>query len=287
MVHNDTPAQAREVVRLTDEIHLDIAHQPSQEYRDTRRLRIHPWAGPVLNSCKILYDPQHFMDFVQASVRGQFDRPDHVYERARAQLDRSREIWFSLQDLPQAESAVFVKEYLAAVGGAANAVASLSGSPLAERRLLIDFPRRAEALRRPGLMAGLLGLLGAPNFKINYLSGWLEDWKNAFLTERAEQALVRFHPARLNYYRAAFTTIAESEQPLALLWPLLNTWTDLAELLPQESPSRGAWLAAFEKLGLYGKTQAERIRALDAYLDLVEETLEGWAQENGAWEPVG
>jgi hypothetical protein len=34
-------------------------------------------------------------------------------------------------------------------------------------------------------------------------------------------------------------------------------------------------------LGLHETTLQERLPALDAYLDLVEETLEDWAQANG------
>ncbi len=35
-------------------------------------------------------------------------------------------------------------------------------------------------------------------------------------------------------------------------------------------------------LGLVGKAFQERLTALDAFLDLIDETLEGWAKEAGA-----
>lgn len=286
LVHNDSPALQREIVRLTDDLHLDISHQDQRDYRDTRRLRIDPWIGPALNTCKIIHDPQHFLDFVQASVRGQFERSDHIYSRARPQMDRARERWFALADIPKGEDIHFVQEYLSAVGGAANAVASLSGPPLTERRLLLEFENRAQAIEFPGLYAGLLGLLGAPNLDQDKLSAWLPEWEQAFDAAQEEGAPVRLTNHRQSYYRNAFYALAESGHPASILWLLLTTWTDLAAVLPEESPRRESWQQALEHLGLVGKTRKQRIAALDAYLDLVEETLENWARKNGAWENI-
>ena len=38
-------------------------------------------------SAQILHDPQHFLDFTQASVRGQFSQAEHVMARAGSQAD--------------------------------------------------------------------------------------------------------------------------------------------------------------------------------------------------------
>ena len=51
----------------------------------------------------------------------------------------------------------------------------------------------------------------------------------------------------------------------------------LAALLPGDSPSCQVWQSAVEYLGIYGGDFDKRLAALDAYLDLVEETLETWA----------
>jgi hypothetical protein len=284
LVHSEKPPAERELVRLTDDIHLDIVHHDQRDYRDTRSLRVDPWLGPAVNNCKILFDPQHFMDFVRASVRGQFDRPDHIYQRAGALADKARETWFHLQGEKLEPGPAAVSEYLSAVGNAANAIASLSGQPLTERRLLLDFMARAEALERPGLYQGFLGLLGAPNLKLPLLGSWLSSWAKAFLDLPQAEAPERLHSLRLNYYLEAFREMVEGESPVAALWPLLATWTVLSEIHPADSPHRVDWRQAAEQLGLYGQSLTERIEALDAYLDLVEETLETWAQVNGAWE---
>jgi hypothetical protein len=283
-VHLQPPKLAREVIRLTDEIHLDLAHLDQMVFRDTRSLRVDPWLGSALNSCKILYDPQHFLDFVQASVRGQFDRPDHVFRRTRPLADRSREIWFHLQEDKDEPGLARTASYLESVGLAANTIACLSGPPLPVRRLMLEFPSRAEVLDRPGLFPGLLGLLGTPNLDPGLLSGWLESWKSAYQAVPEEKAPNRFNPARLHYYYDAFTEMAGSDRPFNLLWPLLSTWTSIAALNPTDSNSVSLWQRAVERLGLYGPAFKESLKALDAYLDLVEETLETWARENGAWE---
>lgn len=281
LIHEETFAVDREVIPLNAEIHLDIAHHYQRDYRDTRRLRVHPWLGPTLNACKALYDPQHFMDFTQASVRGQFARPDHVSERARVQAEMARQVWQDLALAGRAGGPALLSDYLRAVGFAANAVASLSGPPLVERRFLQQFPARAEAIGRPGLFQGLLGLLGAPHLEAQALSDWLPHWQAAYQALPVSEAPVHLHPFRLNYYLGAFKEMLQENQPVLALWPLLRTWTMLAALLPGDSPACHTWQSAVEYLGVYGVDFDQRLSALDAYLDLVDETLETWERENG------
>jgi len=281
-VHFDTPPAEREIVSLTDEVHLDIAHYAQKDFRQTRKLRLHPWLGPTIFACKVLYDPQHFMDFTQASVRGQFNRAEYVLGRARTQAEHARQIWMGFyRETPADPTPQECYLYLRAVGHAANAIASLSGSPVADRRLLLEFPSRAEAVGRPGLQPGLLGLLGAPQVDGATVRGWLKDWQSSLKKLPPENVPLRLHPARLSYYRRAFEALLGGVEPLVVLWPLLRTWTQAAGLLPPESPALQAWRQALEVLNLAGISFGERVEALDAYLDMVEDTLESWAQQAG------
>jgi len=281
-VHNDEPAFEREIVRITDEVHLDIAHHPRKIYRQARELRMHPWLGPVLYGCKILYDPQHFLDFTQASVRGQFYRPDQVLGRIRPQVESARQMWLSLTSAKDSPGIETVSLYFRAVGLVANAIAGLSGKPLTERRFLMGFPKRAEAVGHPGLYAGLLGLLGGPMVDAPAVRAWLPGWRLAVETLPGDKTPPRLSPPRIPYYLRAFEVILDSDQPLGVLWPLLHTWTKAVGLLPEDSRAHGAWKDAITRLGLLGKAFTEREAALDAYLDQVEELLEAWARENGA-----
>jgi hypothetical protein len=164
---------------------------------------------------------------------------------------------------------------------AGNAIAELSGPPIYERRFLLDFPARAEAAERPGMAAGMLGLLGAVSgLKAKVMSDWLEDWKAAF-TAGSETTGVdgRIHPARLNYYEKAIRGILESENPGAALWPMLYTWSLAAAALPDER--NASWREACETLGLAGERFLEHVEGLDQYLDGVEILLDEVAAANG------
>lgn len=281
-IHTDVVPLEREILRLNDEIHLDIAHHLHKEYRQPRRLRVHSWMGPTLNVCRGLHDPQHFLDFTQASVRGQFDRPDHVLERVNKQVEMARQIWLSYVRESISPGPQDISAYLRAVEHAANAIACLSGPPLTERRFLLRFPARCAAVDRAGLSAGLLGLLGAPRLEAGSLASWLPAWQEAFEALPAEKRPARLLPARLAYYRSGFEAILSGAQPQAVLWPLLRTWTLMINTLPADSPALEPWRQALLQLGLLGEGFDERIAALDAYLDLVDETVEIWGRENGA-----
>lgn len=280
-IHIDAVTEEREIVRLTDEIHLDIAHYAQKEFHQTRKLRTHPWLGPTIFGCKILYDPQHFMDFTQASVRGQFHRADYILERARQQAESARQIWMAFYcETPDMPGPRDIGTYLRAAGHAANAIASLNGSPLTERRMLLNFPERAEAVGRPGLYPGLLGILGAPNVESQKIENWLPAWKAAFKALPSEVAQPRLNPNRCAYYLWAYKEILAGDQPKAVLWPLMRTWSQTAaELLPG-ADEQLAWQEACMQLGLMGTGFAKRIEALDAYLDIVEETLDDWGRKH-------
>lgn len=281
LIQNDAFEEWREIVRITEDVHLDIAHHPHNLYRQPRELRLNPYLGPVIYSCKILYDPQHFLDFTQASVRSQFDRAENVYKRSRQQLDKARQIWlsFSLEHGEPGEQEIM--QYLMAVKHSANTIASLSNAPLAERRFLLDFPERAKAAGHAGLYAGLVGLLGGAGMEREKMQAWLPTWQAAYRDLPAD-APVKLHPHREAYYYRAFEVLLDSEHAEALLWPLLNTWSLINHHLPPDSPHKQGWQEACAQLNLSGAAFREKVAALDAYLDLVEEVVEGWAKEAGA-----
>jgi hypothetical protein len=287
-IHMDTIPTPREIVHLSDEVHLDIAHHYHRDYTNTRRLRLHPWLGPTLQDCRIQYDPQHFLDFTQASVRGQFDRPDYVLERSRKQLESARQIWSALHEAHTDPVPQDIVSYLRALENAANAIAGIYGPPLTERRFLLRMPQRCEAVGRPGLYPGLLGMLGAPNMEVEMVKAWIPLWQAAYQALSAavppDKVPPRLSPFRQVYYRKAFDSLLEGSQPQTVLWPLLRSWTLAVASLPTPGEHITDWRASLEKLHLAGKEFTERVAALDAYLDMVEETLEQWAIANGATE---
>lgn len=282
MIHVDQPESDREIIRLTDELHLDIAHHFHRDYRQPRKLRVDPWMGPTIFECKILHDPQHLMDFTQAAVRGQFDRLDNVAERARTMLESARQTWLNRQLEGGGSEPADVLNYLRSLEQAANAVAGITGHLLTERRFLQDFPERAAEVGRPGLFAGLLGLLGAHDFAQEKVRAWLPAWEQDYLAPPTASRPPGLHSDRLPYYRQAILAMLDSDPQLTALWPLLWSWTRLAELNQAESISIDSWRAALTELGLQGTELHSRVDALDAYLDNIEEAIEEWNRRSGA-----
>jgi len=280
-IHLEEPPIEREIVRISDDVTLDIAHHARARYRQTRELRRDPWLGPTLNGGKLLYDPQHFLDFSQASVRGQFYSPENVIWRARSLVEEARSGWVSLYNDVDMASPSGVLKYLSAVYQAANAVASLSGPQLPVRRFLIDFPARAEVVGQPGFYQGLLGLLGSPNVTAETLAAWLPSWKEAYESLVGLDTPASLHHDRLNYYYRALDAFISSDHCQDSLWILLKIWTQAVSLLPAGHKALAPWASAVTYLGLDGSSSSEKLEALDLYLDRVEETLESWAGKNG------
>jgi hypothetical protein len=278
-IHAEEPDFRREVLPLTPEVHLDIVHNPRSDYKKPKELRVHPWLGPELYDPLPLYVSQHFFEFVQAGVRDKYHEPVNVLARSRRQAETARQTWNQLK-LDQASGPNLLLGYLKSVYAAANAVALLTGNPLAERRFLLQFPERAEAVGQPGLAAGLLGLLGANRVDAGRLAGFLPEWEKAFLAAASSPNVQkRIAAPRLEYYKLAFESLLAGETPLAVVWPMIFTWTLSVSVLP---PIRMVpWRTACEALGLAGESFGERLDGLDYFLDTVEELLEETASSQG------
>jgi hypothetical protein len=282
MVRNrEMEADERQIVHVTDDICLDIVSTPREKYRQPRELRVHPWLGPVIYHCMILYDPQHFMDFVQASVRGQFDRSDNIALRSRRLLDQARQSWMGLHGGSGQPQAIW--QYLRAVEDASNALVVLNGLPLTERRFLLRFPEFTAALGRPGLSAALHGLIGASHIRLDLVSGWVEAWRKAFTELPPDKAQGYLDKNRLNYYCRFFDALTVPEAFYqAALWPLLNIWTATVLAMPANAPHTADWQLMVQQLNLLDGGFENRIEALDTYIDTAEEILEEWCRANGA-----
>jgi hypothetical protein len=278
-VHASTPKVRREILPLTPEISLDIIHNPRSEYEKPKELRVHPWLGPELYDSLPLFGTQHFFEFLQAGVRAGYKDPINVLARARQNAKRARQIWDGLQQNQDAGPA-FLLSYLKAVEHAANAIALLSGAPLAERRFLLQFQERAGAAGAPGLAAGLVGLLGGAHVDTATLREFMTGWEATFV-DAADRDLA--HPSikapRLAYYKLAFEEMLAGESPRSVLWPLVITWTRAAAVVPPTHQSK--WQEACETLGLAGVVFTERMEGLDLFLDSIEEVLNKMAARNG------
>lgn len=284
IVHDTDPFQTREIIRLSPDVHLDIAHHNQAIYRQPRHLRLDPWLGNSLyDNPLLLHDTQHWFEFTQASVRSQFWLPENVIGRVRPLAENARQKWINLSTEVNQGKNDQINTYLETIEMAANAIACLTGSPLAERRFLNQFSERAAALQRPALTAALVDLLGAPRTAVETLRGWLPDWEAGFREGGAQpMAPSALSATRLPYYLHGIEAVLESDTPLFALWPLLSTWNRAMLTLPAESANQAAWVAVCEALGLGAGQTEQRLSALDHFLDQVEECLDVWATANGA-----
>ena len=279
LVHAGQPKVRREILPVTPEIHLDIVHNPRSEYERPKDLRIHPWLGPELYDPLPLYVSQHFFEFIQAGVRAEYAEPVNVLARARQNAEHARQIWSGLQ-ISQETGPVRLLSYLKGVNHAANAIALLTGGPLAERRFMLQLPELAAAAGAPGLADDLLGLLGGDKGNAATLSEFLTDWEKAFVDAASRKKVHSSIAApRLAYYKLAFEAMLAGESPQSVLWPMVHTWTLSAAVLPSTHQSK--WQAACETLGLSGEGFNERLKGLDRFLDTIEELLEKRAASYG------
>jgi hypothetical protein len=282
LVRASEPKNRREFVKLTPDFHLDISHRSKAEFKRPRELRLDPWLGWEMYDPMLLYEREKFFEFIQAGLRAgfEFNAPAPALQRSRTLLSHGRSIWRDLLAVEDTLTPGDLAQYLKSLYHAVNAVAELSGPPLQERRLMLEFPPRAETAQRPGLNDGLTDLLGALNLDPSVINPWVPEWKEAFEAAMNNSRVdPRIHPARLNYYEKAIRAMLEGENPRAALWPLLQTWTLAADILPDEALS--TWQSACEQLGFTSAGFEARVNGLDQYLDEVEVLLDELATQYG------
>ncbi len=285
-VHHSAPPASREIVRLSNEISLDLLHRKKADYQPPRELRVRPRLGYEMYAPQLIQETEHFFEFTQASVRAGFDDPVNLMQRAYAFLRSARERWMVLQFGDQDTGPEEIGKYLQTVEDAADVVAVLTGPPLTERRFLPTLQSRAEALGRPGLSAGISGLVGGLDLDPALLREWLPAWEAAFTAAgQSHRYDPRLHAARLDYYRRGIESWLDGDTPQAALWPLLQTWTLALNALPPESGHLQNWQSVCMSLGLSGQAFGERLEGLDQYLDSLDEMLEGMTAQYGL-EPM-
>jgi hypothetical protein len=282
LIDADPPAATREVLRLTDQVALDITYRVRADYAHPKELRIHPWRGPEMCEPVFLHDPTHFFELAQSSARGQFHRPDHVAARAHTFIAWARDA-LHLGPLPGMEPSapVTLAALCQSLLYSANAVISLTGFPGAGRRLMMKLEAAAQRLERPDIYEAFAALFGGawPPAEAQVV---LADWAGAYRAgQTVDDDLV--HPARRTIYERGFQAQIEADRAVEGLWLLLYTWQALARQLPGDSPHADRWVAFLERLNMASPAEfSNKVAQARAYLDLAAETVEAWAERNGA-----
>ncbi len=286
LVHSAPSPVAREIVKLTADFHVDIHHRSRSDFRSPRELRADPFLGYEMYDPMLLSESEKFFEFVQASLRAgfEFHAPSLVLTRCRKLLAGARKGWVGLASVGGNAGPSQVLQFLKAVARAADAVAELSGGPLAERRFLLEFPGRAESAERPEFTEAVFNLIGASQVDAATLAAWLPAWAADFLAAAQDPKVDQsIHPARLNYYEKGIQELLAGQAPLTALWPLIHTWTLASQVLDHQPAA--PWQAAFRTLGLLGSGLEQRVSVLDALLDQVEVRLDEIAIASGVESP--
>lgn len=277
-VHAKEPSLSREIQKLSDEVTLDIAHLPQTVFQQPRHLRMDPWIGSYL--CEnpiILQENQHWFEFTQASVSAHFYAPETILARVKPLAEKARKSWLNLHSKDHDNRPSDIFDYLKAVEWAVNSVVCLYGSPLTERRFLMDFPTLAQKVNHPDLAHLVNSLVMNSPLQEGFWNTWLPIWKETLVQAgKNENCPAKLLPARQLYYTKA-CEILQDDNPAAALWIMARTWSLASCALPASKK----WSAFCEQIGLDSSGFKERLITLDNFLDLIDETIEKWSQSNG------
>lgn len=277
VLHNGELAREREIIKLSNEYHLDISYEDVRLYSQPRELRGDGWRGWVMWDPILLSQKGRFFEYTQSVVRSQFDEPTNILKRARYFTQLARETWSECFMNPEEASPYKV---LTAAFNAANGLASLSGPPIPERKLLAEFPERANLLERSNLIQTLFASV-SNSVSVDTIRQWVPAWENGFKAAAQSPGDLRLHSARLAYYKTALESQLSSELPRAALWPMLHTWSLAAENGNFNDVQTLAWATACSEMGLDPAARQERLQALDSFLDNLEEMMEQIESDNG------
>jgi len=281
-VHDHAPDEPREIIRLTPDVHLDLAHHDQNIYNQPRELRLNPWVGSyMVKDPIVLHGTQHWFEYVQATVFSKFYQPEFVIGRSQPLIEKARQTWLDFQLDPADPDPNRIWMYLQAIENAANALAILNGPPLTERRFLLQYPERVQELGYPGMSSGLADLLGKTLPSFSDFKEWQIQWQESLhLVGKSENCPISLNPIRFGYYTRAAEALANDRMDVAL-WIVLRTWTQALLCLPEEKEAHAHWQEKLTHIGMHGDSFQERLNSLDLYLDQVEEIIEKWAQQNG------
>ncbi len=279
LVHKYQISVDREIIPLTPQISLDITHKIKDEYEPHRGLRHNPWMGyPLTKNHILLYDTDHWLEFIQAGVSATFHRPDNVLARVKGQLKKSRELWFSLMQEPPSDHLAWLALYFFSLGQAAQALAGLIGAPLTTRRFISVFRERLGELSAPEeILLEFLSLLGISSELNDQIQGWIDSIEGDFdRLAKYDPVPVHLHECRRSYYLNAMRYLANESHPQDCLWPLLRIWLDIQKVLQNHGEDQAEWDDVLNSLELSQAKADDRLAELDHFIDQAEIFIESW-----------
>jgi hypothetical protein len=284
LVHKYKIPVPRETEKLTQELSLDLCHTVKSDYDEYRKLRLDSKMGyPLTHYNILLFDTDHWLEFIQATVNAEFHNVNNVLARANSFITKARENWFSLAQSPSEDHHKWLDSYLNILSLASNAVIGLIAPPLTTRRFLLDLETLTQDLGAAKIYYGFKGLLGlSENTEFNF-QGWIDAFtQHLEELQKGESYPVHLAPCRRDYYVKAIQALAESGNAEHAIWPLLRTWLDIHMASQTPLTNDDSWNNYLASLNLTEANSPEKTEALDAFLDNAEIIIETWSQTYGA-----
>lgn len=269
VLHNGEIPRERELVKISAEYHFDIFFEETNLYSNPKDLRSDGWRGWTMWDPHLLLQRGRFFEYTQSILRSQFDEPKYILARVRNFAESSRKSWARFDADP---AKVTPREYLKAVYSAGNAFACLARSPYTKRNFLSQFYTQATEMEAADLVPALMDCVSDGRLADTVLAG-LDEWEQCFTLATQAYANYTVHPLRLNYYKDAITKQAQSEFPASSLWPYAFTWAYIAEESKENKHIHTAWGKVGKELGLSADKLPIRLRALDQFLEQIEEII--------------
>lgn len=281
-IHSLEYPQKREIIPVTDDFQLDIAHYSQSFFSKPRRLRSDAWVGSFLCHYPILlHDTNHWFDYVRSGIFAHFFEPNYIIQRVKPFIETARQNWLELLNQQPNDDFSFMNRYLRIIKDAANAVACLTSVPLTDRRLLIDFPQAVQSINMPGLEGGLVDLIVPADPIEPEWDIWIDNWNTAFSSlQQVDKKPLSYSSCRRSYYEKAILGLKD-EKSHAALWLLLWTWSLIVSRLPRINSGQKGYGDFLAQLSLGTDHFSERLSSLDKFLDAVEESIEGWSANSG------
>lgn len=277
VIHNGELLRDREIIRLSNEYHLDIAYETIDLYSQPRELRSEGWRGWAMWDPVLLFQRGKFFEYTQSVVRSQFDEPANIIKRARYFADPARQTYTELQLNPETATPLILINTAYKAG---NALASLLGPPLPERKFLAEFPDRARQMGMTELIQMLFSVI-SNNIPAEKIQQMIPDWQSAFITAAKSPGDLRLHSARLAYYKTAIEKQLEGNYPRSALWPMLHTWALAADSGNFSEEQILLWENFCSDIGVNPEQIPDRLQALDALIENMVEILEQVSADNG------
>lgn len=256
-----------ELVRISDEHHLDVHYDDALAYDDPKMLRSDSVRGWALWDASVLYQREHFFEFTQSTVRSQFDEPRNVIDRMRYYIKPARELWLENSATPEN---VDMETYLSAIFAAGNALACIDREPLSIRSFLTDLFDVTKNLEIEDINSRFMNCLSS-DLSIDLIQSNFALWEELFMEGCKYPADDVITPLRLAYFRSSIDSELAGTQPIRALWPFLFTiskmpirFSEFTELIQKHADVKTAF--GFSPNGMGDKFK---------YLDLLLEDIEG------------